>query len=80
VSGWWGVARHFHYVPEILGAVCWTLPALFTHFLPWFYVVFLTLLLLDRIYRDDTRCRAKYGKFWDAYCEKVPYSLIPFVF
>jgi len=28
-SGWWGLARHFHYVPEILGAFFWTLPGLF---------------------------------------------------
>lgn len=79
LSGWWGVARHFHYLPEILAAVCWTLPAQTTHFLPWFYVVFLTLLLLDRLYRDDTRCKAKYGQYWDKYCEKVPYSLIPYI-
>ena len=80
LSGWWGVARHFHYIPEVLAAVCWTLPALNTHFLPWFYVTFLSLLLLDRLYRDDTRCKAKYGHYWDKYCEKVPYSLIPYLF
>ncbi|KAK8989359.1 hypothetical protein V6N11_063791 [Hibiscus sabdariffa] len=39
-SGWWGLARHFHYVPEILAAFFWTVPALFNHFLPYFYVVF----------------------------------------
>ncbi|KAK8608005.1 hypothetical protein V6N13_023442 [Hibiscus sabdariffa] len=36
----WGLARHFHYVPEILAAFFWTVPALFNHFLPYFYVVF----------------------------------------
>ena len=25
-SGFWGISRHFHYVPEILGALFWTLP------------------------------------------------------
>ncbi|KAL5054195.1 hypothetical protein RYX36_034877, partial [Vicia faba] len=30
-SGWWGLARHFHYVPEILAAFFWTVPALFSH-------------------------------------------------
>ena len=29
-SGWWGVARHFHYVPEITLALAWSLPAGFT--------------------------------------------------
>ncbi|XP_060970752.1 7-dehydrocholesterol reductase-like isoform X3 [Cannabis sativa] len=30
-SGWWGLARHFHYVPEISAAFFWTVPALFDH-------------------------------------------------
>lgn len=76
-SGWWGVARHFHYVPEIGLAVAWTLPAGFGHFLPWFYVVFLTILLLDRATRDDRRCAKKYGAFWDDYRERVPWKVIP---
>ncbi|GFZ08188.1 ergosterol biosynthesis ERG4/ERG24 family [Actinidia rufa] len=55
----WGISRHFHYVPEILTAFFWTVPALFNHFLPYFYVVFLTILLFDRAKRDDDRCRSK---------------------
>jgi hypothetical protein len=27
----WGLTRHFHYVPEILSAFFWTVPALFDH-------------------------------------------------
>ncbi|RYY71411.1 hypothetical protein EON63_21735 [archaeon] len=54
-SGWWGLARHFHYVPEILASFFWCLPALFHHPLPYFYPVYLTILLLDRAYRDDKR-------------------------
>jgi 7-dehydrocholesterol reductase len=78
-SGWWGVARHFHYVPEILGAFCWTLPALFLNVTPYFYVIFLTILLIDRAYRDDERCAQKYGNGWLEYCRLVPYKIIPFV-
>ncbi len=44
-AGWWGLSRHFHYVPEITAAFLWTVPGGFTHLLPYFYVVFLTLLL-----------------------------------
>ncbi|KAG5239433.1 7-dehydrocholesterol reductase [Salix suchowensis] len=29
----WGLSRHFYYVPEILAALFWTVPALFNHFL-----------------------------------------------
>jgi 7-dehydrocholesterol reductase len=76
-SGWWGLARHFHYVPELLLALCWSLPAGFTNLLPYFYFLFLVLLLTDRAFRDDTRCKAKYGKYWDQYCAAVPYKILP---
>ena len=76
-SGWWGVARHFHYVPEILAAFLWTAPALFSHFLPYFYVIFLTILLVHRSGRDEKRCRQKYGAYWDEYCRLVPARILP---
>ncbi len=79
-SGWWGISRHFHYVPEIAGAFFWSVPALFDNFIPYFYVVFLTILLVDRAYRHDKRCADKYGPSWDLYCKKVPYKIIPYMF
>jgi 7-dehydrocholesterol reductase len=79
-SGWWAISRHFHYIPEITGAFFWALPALFSHFLPYFYVVFLTILLTNRAFRHDKRCKDKYGKYWERYCEKVPYKIIPYVY
>jgi len=78
VDGWWKVARHFHYLPEILGAFFWSLPALNTSLVaPYFYVIFLTLLLVDRAFRDDDRCKKKYGVYWDEYCKEVPYRIVP---
>jgi 7-dehydrocholesterol reductase len=79
-SGWWGLSRHFHYIPELSAAFFWALPALFSNFLPYFYFVFLTILLIDRAFRHDRRCKEKYGKHWDEYCEKVPYKFIPYLF
>lgn len=76
-SGWWGLSRHFHYIPEVLAAFCWSVTAQFQNILPYFYVIFLTLLLIERAFRDDVRCREKYGKFWTQYCEKVKYLIIP---
>ena len=76
-SGFWGISRHFHYVPEVLAAFFWTVPALFDHALPYFYVVFLAILLTERAFRDDNRCADKYGRDWQTYCEKVPYKIIP---
>lgn len=80
VSGFWGLARHFHYLPEIGLAFFWTLPAGFTHVLPYSYVLFLTVLLIHRTYRDDIKCTEKYGKYWTQYKEKVPYRIIPFIY
>jgi 7-dehydrocholesterol reductase len=79
-SGWWGISRHFHYIPEIMAAFFWSVPALFTSFLPYFYLIFLTLLLTDRIFRHDKRCADKYGADWKKYCELVPYKVIPYLF
>ena len=79
-SGWWGVARHFHYLPEITAATAWSAPAGLTAPLPYFYVAFLTALLVDRAFRDDARCAAKYGKVWDQYRALVPYKIVPGVF
>jgi 7-dehydrocholesterol reductase len=76
-SGWWGLARHFHYLPEILGAFFWTVPVLFANVLPYFYVVFLTVLLVHRSLRDEQKCRLKYGKYWQEYCDAVPSRIIP---
>jgi len=79
-SGFWGISRHFHYLPEFLGAFFWSVPALFNSFLPFFYVIFLAILMVERALRDDRRCANKYGDDWNKYCEKVPYKIVPFVF
>lgn len=79
-SGWWGLSRHFHYIPEISAAFFWSAPALFTSFYPYFYVLFLTILLVDRAFRHDRRCSDKYGAYWDEYCKIVPYKIIPYMY
>lgn len=80
VSGWWGVARHFHYLPELALAAAWTLPVGFDRGLPWFYFVFLTILLVHRSLRDDDRCARKYGPAWVEYRRRVPWRILPGVF
>ncbi len=80
VSGWWGVSRHFHYIPEITAAFCWTVPVLFQSPVPWFYFIFLTILLTHRSIRDDGRCREKYGIYWDQYCYIVTSRIVPYIF
>ena len=78
-SGWWWISRHFHYLPEILGAFCWSTPALFGDITPYLYVVFLTILLIERAFRDDKRCALEYGIYWLEYCKLVPYKIIPYI-
>ena len=58
-------------------AVAFSLTCGFTHLLPYGYAIFLAILLVHRTYRDDRRCRVKYGPAWDAYCTRVPYRLVP---
>jgi 7-dehydrocholesterol reductase len=79
-SGWWGTSRHFHYIAEIAACICWSWPVGFELAAAWVYVVFLTILLLDRAYRDELRCSKKYGKHWAEYCKKVPYRVIPYIY
>mmetsp|Transcript_29310 Transcript_29310/g.73636 ORF Transcript_29310/g.73636 Transcript_29310/m.73636 type:complete len:477 (+) Transcript_29310:213-1643(+) len=79
-SGWWGVSRHFHYLPEILASLFWSVPVQGSYVMAYFYTIFLTILLMDRAYRDDLRCASKYNKYWDEYRRLVPYKIIPYIF
>ncbi|KAJ3389883.1 hypothetical protein HDU92_000828 [Lobulomyces angularis] len=80
LSGFWGVSRHFNYVGDLLISLAMCLTCGFAHLLPYFYVIYMTILLVARINRDHHRCLGKYGKYWEEYCRAVPYKLIPFVF
>lgn len=79
-SGWWGLARHVNYLFEILLAFCWSVPAKTSGVVPYVYVIFLTILLTDRAFRDEIRCSQKYGKYYEEYCRLVPSKIIPGVY
>lgn len=79
-SGWWGVARHFNYTGDLMGCLAYGLACGFDNILPYFYFIYMAILLVHRTLRDEHRCKNKYGAAWDAYCKKVPYRLIPGVF
>ncbi|OAJ41205.1 hypothetical protein BDEG_24839 [Batrachochytrium dendrobatidis JEL423] len=80
ISGYWGISRHFNYVGDLLISTAMCMTCGFDHILPYFYIVYMSILLMQRIERDHLRCQGKYGKFWDMYCEQVPYKLIPYLF
>lgn len=76
-SGLWGSARHLNYLFELTAALAWSLPGLTTSIVPYLYFIFLTTLLVHRSIRDDDKCKGKYGKYWDQYCETVKYRIVP---
>lgn len=79
-SGYWGISRHFNYVGDLMMslAMCMTCGSGFI--LPYFYIIYMSILLGLRIERDHERCLGKYGKYWEQYIEQVPYKLIPYVY
>lgn len=79
-SGYWGLSRHFNYVGDLLISLAMCMTCGTQHLLPYFYIIYMTILLLHRIQRDHTRCKGKYGKYWDEYMKAVPYKLIPYVY
>jgi len=80
LSGYWGIARHLNYLMEINVALSWALPAFGYGIWPFFYFFFIVILLVHRTYRDEEKCRQKYGKGYEQYCIEVPYKIIPYVF
>ncbi|MED6294678.1 7-dehydrocholesterol reductase, partial [Characodon lateralis] len=79
-SGFWGVARHFNYTGDLMGSLAYCAACGFSHILPYFYIVYMTILLVHRCIRDEHRCSSKYGKDWKRYTDAVRYRLIPGVF
>lgn len=80
VSGWWGMARHMNYTGDLILSLAYSMACGYEFFFPYFYFFYMILLLSHRCLRDEDRCRNKYGKAWEQYCQKVPYRIIPGIF
>lgn len=78
--GWWGLARHANYLGDLMMAFAMCATCGFDHVLPWSYFLYLAALLHHRAWRDERRCRSKYGKHWQEYCDAVPYLIVPGVY
>jgi 7-dehydrocholesterol reductase len=79
-SGYWGISRHFNYLGDLMLSLAMCMTCGFDHWLPYFYIVWMTCLLGHRVERDSKRCHGKYGEYWDQYCKLVPYKVIPYVY
>nr|XP_061819553.1 7-dehydrocholesterol reductase-like [Nerophis lumbriciformis] len=79
-SGFWGVARHFNYTGDLMGSLAYCAACGFQHLLPYFYLVYMSVLLVHRCVRDEHRCSSKYGPDWRRYTRTVPYRLLPGIF
>ncbi|EME30883.1 delta14-sterol reductase [Galdieria sulphuraria] len=80
VSGFWGIARHINYTGDLLLALSFCLPCGYKTVIPYFYFLYLLLLLVHRDMRDEQRCANKYGALWEEYCRRVPYRLVPYFY
>ena len=77
-SGFWGIGRHINYTFE-LGTSAAFGACLGFGFGIWnfLYFFFILILVFHRLYRDEEKCKNKYGRFWEKYCKEVPYVMIP---
>ena len=51
-----------------------------TSIVPYVLPLWLVCLFSHRAWRDEQRCRAKYGALWDEYCRRARFRMIPFVY
>lgn len=77
VDGWYRYARKPHYTADIAMALSWGLICGFESVLPYWYVVFFTVMIVHRCQRDFKRCSKKYGVDWATYVSRVPYIFFP---
>lgn len=81
LSGFWGISRHFNYLGDLLLSLATCLACgTISYLLPFFYIIYMTIILVQRVSRDSQKCKEKYGKYWNEYCQKVPWKIIPFIY
>ena len=80
LSGFWGIGRHLNYTGEILVYLSIALCSGTISFVPYILPLSLFILLSQRAYRDDQRCRKKYGQTWTRYCQISKFKMIPFIY
>ena len=52
----------------------------FASLIPYFYPIYMLVLLVHRQRRDSAACAQKYGAAWTRYNQRVKYRVIPYVY
>ena len=79
-SGFWGIGRHLNYTGEILVYLSIASINGMQSFMPYVLPLSLLLLLMQRAWRDEQRCKIKYGQLWIKYCKIAKFRIIPFLY
>lgn len=80
VSGWWGIGRKINYTGEIMVYFSFALCTGLQSIVPYLLPLWLCVLLPHRAWRDEKRCRDKYGELWQAYTRRARFRMIPFLY
>ncbi|MEM6990470.1 MAG: DUF1295 domain-containing protein [Myxococcota bacterium] len=80
VSGWWGYGRKINYTGEIMVYFSFALCTGMQSLVPYLLPLWLCVLLPHRAWRDEKRCRDKYGELWEQYTRRARFRMIPFVY
>lgn len=80
VSGWWGIGRKINYTGELMIYFATAMLAGFSSPVPYLVPVWLLCLLTHRAWRDEQRCKAKYGPLWAEYSRVARFRMFPGVY
>lgn len=80
VSGFWGIGRKLNYTGELLMYTAWCLTTGFDSLFAYLPPIWLLCLFTHRAWRDEERCKAKYGPLWDEYCKRATFRMFPFLY
>ena len=80
ISGFWGKGRKLNYSGEILTYLVIVLSTGLISPIPLVLPVSLLILLMQRAWRDERRCKKKYGELWEEYCKIAKYKMIPKIY
>lgn len=79
-DGWFVYARKVNYVADYLMCLSWAMQCGTGSVFSWFFPVFFGIVLTHRAWRDELKCREKYGADWVRYKQICKWWAIPYVF